>query len=68
MSGAYRNTIMTMKILTLAVGVAALCVGSIASAQTEPVGGQPPTGTKQSVPDLDAQVAYLLRAGRGLLE
>ena len=58
MSGAYRNTIMTMKILTLAVGVAALCVGSIASAQTEPVSGQPPPGTKQSVPDLDAQVAY----------
>jgi hypothetical protein len=44
MSGAHRNAIMTMKILTLAVGVAALCGGSIASAQTEPVGGQPPPG------------------------
>ena len=46
------------KTLTAAIVVAALCSGSIVSAQTEPVGGQPPPGTKQSVPDLDAQVAY----------
>jgi hypothetical protein len=37
--------------------MAALCASSIASAQ-EPLGGQPPAGAKQSVADLDAQVAY----------
>ena len=47
-----------MKALTLAVVVATLCNGSIASAQTEWGTGQPPTGATQSVPDLDAQVAY----------
>ena len=26
--------------------------------ETEPLGGQPAPGSKQSVPDLDAQVAY----------
>jgi hypothetical protein len=47
-----------MKTLTLAVVAAALCNGSVASEQTEWGTGQPPTGTTQSVPDLDAQVAY----------
>ena len=42
----------------LAVAVVALCGGSIASAQTEPVGGQPAPGASQSVADLDAQAAY----------
>ena len=51
-------TSINFKTLTVAVVVAALCSGSIASAQTEPVGGQPPPGAKQSVSDLDAQVAY----------
>jgi hypothetical protein len=46
-----------MKTLTFAFGIAALCVSSIASAQ-EPLGGQPPADAKQSVTDLDAQVAY----------
>jgi hypothetical protein len=45
---------LTVKVLTVAV--AALCCGSIASAQA--VSGQPAPGVKQSVPDLDAQVAY----------
>ena len=46
MSDAIRDTILRIKILTLAVGVAVLC-GAMASAQT--VGGQPPPGTKQSI-------------------
>src|SRR5271169_1314725 len=29
-----------------------------AAAQTEPLGGQPAPGAKQSVPDLESQVAY----------
>jgi hypothetical protein len=29
-----------------------------ASAQTEPIGGQPTPGAKPSVPDLEAQVGY----------
>jgi hypothetical protein len=51
-------TSINLKTLSVAVVVAALCSGSIASAQTEPVGGQPPPGTRQSVSDLEAQVAY----------
>ena len=47
-----------MKTLKLAVLVGVLCGSSIASAQKEPLGGQPSPGAKQSVPDLDAQVAY----------
>jgi hypothetical protein len=49
-----------MKALALAFAVvlSALFAGSIASAQTEWGSGQPPAGVKQSVPDLDAQVAY----------
>ena len=47
-----------IKTLTFAVVVTALLGGSIARAQTEWGSGQPPTGAKQSVPDLDAQVAY----------
>jgi hypothetical protein len=58
MSGAFRSTILRMKTLILAAGVTVLCSGSIASAQTEVVGGQPPPGTKQSMGDLEAQVAY----------
>jgi hypothetical protein len=58
MTVGFRNTILSTKTVGLAVGVAALCAGSIASAQTEPLGGQPPTRAKQSVTDLDAQVAY----------
>lgn len=49
---------MTFKMLTVAVVVAALCSGSVASAQTEPLGGQPAPGAKQSVSNLDEQVAY----------
>jgi len=40
------------------VVVAALCNGSTASAQAQWGTGQPPAGAKQSVPDLDAQIAY----------
>ena len=47
-----------IKTLTFAVVVTALLGGSIASAQSEWGSGQPPTGAKQSVPDLDAQIAY----------
>jgi len=58
MSAAFsRNTHLRMKTLTFAFGMAALCASSIASAQ-EPLGGQPPVNAKQSVTDLDAQVAY----------
>ena len=46
-----------MKALTVCVGIMALCANSIVGAQ-EPLGGQPPAGVKQSVTDLDAQVAY----------
>jgi hypothetical protein len=46
MSGVFRSTILRMKILILAAGVTALCSGSIASAQAEVVGGQPPPGIK----------------------
>ena len=35
-----------------------LCLVSRVNAQTDPLGGQPPIGSKPSVPDLDAQVAY----------
>src|SRR5215831_14446439 len=55
---AFRNTILSTRTVALAVGVAALCAGSIAGAQTEPPGGQPPADAKQSVADLDVQVAY----------
>src|SRR5262249_51515079 len=48
-----------MKTLTLTVVVATLYAGSIASAEPVPVvGGEPPAGASQSVPDLEAQVAY----------
>src|SRR5215468_6400978 len=57
MSAAFQNTNLRMKTLTFALGMAALCADSIAGAQ-EPLGGQPPAGVKQSVTDLDAQVAY----------
>jgi hypothetical protein len=58
MTGASRNATFRMQILTLAVGAAMVCCGSIVNAQAEPVGGQPSPGTKQSVSDLDVQVAY----------
>ena len=51
------TNILRMSTLTFVCG-AALCAGSIATAQTEPIGGQPPPGAKQSVADLEAQVAY----------
>jgi hypothetical protein len=57
MTVASWNTILRTKTLTLAFAMAALCAGSIARAQ-EPLGGQPPAGAKQSVSDLEAQVAY----------
>ena len=57
MTVIFRNTILSMKTLTLAFATAALCTGSLAGAQV-PLGGQPPAGAKQSVTDLDAQVAY----------
>lgn len=57
MSSAFRNAILSVRTIALAVGVA-LCANSIASAQSQPLGGQPPPGAKQSVSDLDAQVAY----------
>lgn len=42
----------------LIVTVACLVWAVTAHAQTEPIGGQPAPGAKQSVLDLDAQVAY----------
>ena len=36
-------------ILAVAIVLAAQCVSSMASAQTEPFGGQPPLGAGQSV-------------------
>ena len=47
-----------LKTLIRIVVAAVLCSASTARAQSEPVGGQPPPGAKQSVSDLDAQVAY----------
>ena len=35
-----------------------LCCAVELNAQTEPLGGQPPAGAKQSVRDLDEQLAY----------
>src|ERR1700741_4409576 len=58
MSAAFRNAVLSIKAVAFAVGVAALCPGSIANTQTEPLGGQPPPGAKQSESDLEAQVAY----------
>jgi hypothetical protein len=49
---------MGLKILTTVVVSVALCSGPIASAQTQWGTGQPAPGAKQSVDDLDAQVAY----------
>lgn len=46
-----------MRKLTLTTLVLALTFTTPAISQ-QPLGGQPPPGTKQSVPDLDAQVAY----------
>lgn len=46
-----------MRKLTLITLVLALTFTTPAISQ-QPLGGQPPPGTKQSVPDLDAQVAY----------
>jgi hypothetical protein len=40
-----------------AIAAATPSSGSIANAQ-KPLGGQPPPGARQSVSDLDAQVAY----------
>jgi hypothetical protein len=48
-----KRTIPKMKALALAIVLAAQC-----SAQAQAVSGQPAPGVKQSVPDLDAQVAY----------
>jgi hypothetical protein len=42
----------------LRTGVALLCPGAPAGAQTEPLGGQPSLGLKPSVADLDYQVKY----------
>ncbi|HME22300.1 MAG TPA: DUF1254 domain-containing protein [Acetobacteraceae bacterium] len=58
MSTAFRTAVLLMKTMAFTVSVAALCAGSIAGAQAEPIGGQPPPGAKQPVSDLDAQVAY----------
>jgi hypothetical protein len=49
---------MILKSKTLILAAIAFLAGSIACAQTEPVGGQPPPGASQSVPDLESQVAY----------
>jgi hypothetical protein len=52
-----RHNNLKTKMLTFVPVVAALCTGPIVSAQ-EPLGGQPAPGATQSVPDLDAQIAY----------
>jgi hypothetical protein len=53
---------MKMKRTRTLLGAAFACVLAFtttqAGAQTEPLGGQPPLGSKPSVPDLEAQVAY----------
>jgi hypothetical protein len=51
-------TLVTLRMQALSVAVAALCCGAIAGAQAQTVSGQPAPGVKQSVPDLEAQVAY----------
>jgi hypothetical protein len=50
-------TALKMKRVTVVIVFAVLCGGS-ATAQTEWGSRQPPAGAKQSVPDIDAQVAY----------
>jgi hypothetical protein len=57
MRAGNRNAILNARTVVLAIGVTALFASAMASAQ-EPLGGQPPPGAKQSVTDLDAQVAY----------
>ncbi len=52
----YRLVVVCALAATL-VGVLAFTAAQ-AGAQTEPLGGQPALGSKPSVPDLDAQVAY----------
>jgi hypothetical protein len=51
-----------MKIVKLFGSLSALCLlgfgAATSNAQTEPRGGQPAPGSKQSVPDLESQVAY----------
>jgi len=46
-----------MKPLTVAV-VATLCAASMTGAQTEPLDGQHPPGSHQSIADLQAQLVY----------
>jgi hypothetical protein len=47
-----------LKALIVTVALGPLCGNLIASAQTAPASGQPPSGAKQSVADLDDQLAY----------
>ena len=47
-----------LKTVGSVVVLVAVNFGSIANAQTEPVGGQPAPGSKQSVTNIDEQVAY----------
>jgi hypothetical protein len=42
----------------LSSGILVLCFAVVASAQTEPLGGQPPPGSKPSVKNLEEQVVY----------
>jgi hypothetical protein len=57
MPAAIRNMVLNARTVVLAIGVTSLFASAMASAQ-EPLGGQPPPGARQSVEDLDAQVAY----------
>jgi hypothetical protein len=52
------KTILTQALMAAALACALALTTTQAGAQTEPLGGQPPIGSKPSVPDLDAQVAY----------
>jgi hypothetical protein len=52
------KTKLNQKLLVAALVSATAFAATQAEAQTEPLGGQPAPGLKQSVPDLDAQVAY----------
>ena len=57
-SPSMKTTRRLYMLLTAALVWALAVTATQAGAQTEPRGGQPALGSKPSVPDLDAQVAY----------
>ena len=52
------QTVAMITCMAVLIGLTGCTTTESGSAQAEPVGGQPPPGSVQSVPDLGAQVAY----------